>query len=216
MRRIRTLTALSAVLALGVAACSDSTSSTGDPLTQAEAEDLAALMVEGGLAGFAGIPTGGPQAAPGEAGARVTLTINETGECSIAGGVTLDGEWTIDVNDETGDGTFEWDYSVDPNNCQEEAGSGVVFTLNGDPNVAVQGDLNWSGSETGGTLEGALDYSGGIAWTTDDDRAGTCGVDITATYDITWNNQEESGSGTVTVSGSVCGVSVDNSVTWEY
>ena len=64
----------------------------------------------------------------------------------------------------------------------------VTFTLAGDPNVTLSG----SGDDTSASLS----FGGGFTYTTDDDRAGGCGIDVNASL---------SGE-TISFTGSVCGV----------
>lgn len=209
MSRIRVMSGLFAAAAVGLAACGGDTTSTGDPLTEAEAAELASSLVEGGFVGFGGAAA--PARAPGEALANVTVTLNDTYPCDEDGGtgtgtVTVAGSMTINVNDQTGAGTFGFNYTVAPHGCQVTTTGGKVFTLDGDPNIKVTGDFTWS--ET--SAEGTLNYNGKFAWESSDGRSGACGVDLDATYDFAFSGTGSSGSATLT--GTVCGVSVNRTV----
>jgi len=207
MSGMRSWSGLAAALALGLAACGDFTSS-GDPLSESEAADLAAEIVEGGFVGF-GAQGAAPQGAPGEAAARVTITLNDTAPCDGGGTVAVAGTMTADVNQTTGAGTFEFNYSVAPSACQVTTSGGKTFTLTGDPNIQVQGNFNWS--ET--SADGSLTYDGKFKWTSSDGRSGACGVNLEATYDFNFGTTGS--SGTATLSGSVCGVTVNRTISVE-
>lgn len=205
MPRIRAVSALCALI-LGLAACSDFTSS-GDPLTDAEAGELAAVLAEEGFAGFGGAPS--PAMAPranDEAAARITITINDTGSCEGSGTVALAGTLTADINEQAGTGTIEYSYTIVPNNCRVTTESNKVFTLNGDPNIEGAGVLNFGQN----SYDGSLTYKGKFRWE-EGTRSGACGVNLTVTYDFTVGGTTVNGSASVT--GEVCGVSVNRTVT---
>ena len=208
MSRMRSLSGLAAALALGLAACGDFTSS-GDPLSESEAAALAEALAEGGFAGF-GAQGAAPMGAPSEAAARVTVTLNDTAPCDDAGGtVAVAGSMTVDINQTTNVGTFEFNYTIAPHGCQVTTEGGKVFTLDGDPNLTVTGNFDWS--ET--SADGSLTYDGKFKWEASDGRAGACGVNLTATYDFNFGTTGSSGS--ATLNGTVCGVTVNRTVSVE-
>ena len=88
--------------------------------------------------------------------------------------------------------------------------SDVVFTLDGDPNLKVQGEFTWS--ET--AAEGSLTYEGTLAWESSDARAGSCGIELTANYDFNFGTTGTS-SASATLSGTVCGVTVNRTFNYE-
>lgn len=212
MPRTRSLFGLSAALAFGLTACGGDTTGTGDQLTEAEAAELAEAIAEGGFVGFGG--TGSPaMGAPRQNLANVTVTLNDTYPCDEDGGtgtVSVAGSVTANVNDNTGAGTFSFNYTIVPHGCQVTTSSGKVFTLDGDPNLKVTGDFTWS--ET--NAQGTLNYDGNFAWQASDGRSGTCGVDLTSNYDFTFSGTGAS-SASATISGSVCGVSVSRTFTYQ-
>lgn len=212
MSRSRVLSGLTVALALGLAACGGDTTSSGDPLSEAEAAELAEAIAEGGFAGFGtfGAPA---MRAPGETAANVTITLNDTYPCNDEGGtgtVTIAGSMSVNVNDQTGAGTFGFDYTLTPHGCQVITASDLVFTLDGDPNLQVDGEFSFS--ETG--AEGTLNYNGGFAWEASDGRAGSCGVDLTANYDFNFSTTGTS-SASATLTGTVCGVTVNRTFSYE-
>lgn len=211
MSRVRILFGLSAALAFGLAACSDFTSS-GDPLSETEAAELAEALVAEGFAGFGSFGAA-PMGAPGESAERVTITLDDTAPCEGGGTVTLKGSMTADFNQTTGAGTFEFNYTVAPSGCEVATSGGKVFTITGDPNIKATGDFSWSETSTGSSFEGSLTYEGKFKWESSDGRAGACGVDLKANYDF--NISGTGSSGSATLSGSVCGVTVNRTVSVE-
>lgn len=211
MSRKRNVFGLSAALALGLAACGGDTTGTGDPLTQAEAEELAASLAEGGFVGFA--QPAAPMGAPGAEAATITITLDDSYPCNEAGGTgtaAIQGTMSADVNEQTGLGSFSFNYTLTPNGCTIATTGDKVFTLDGDPNLKVDGDFDWSETSAHGTLH----YKGGFAWESSDGRSGTCGVDLTSNYEFTFSGTGAS-SASATLSGSVCGVEVNRTVTYE-
>lgn len=202
---IRAVCGVSA-LVLGLAACSDFTSS-GDPLTDAEAAELAAVFAEEGFAGFEGVAS--PAQSPGandEADARVTLTINDSGPCDGGGTATIAGTVTADIDEQAGTGTLEFEYTLTPTNCVFTTEGDKVFTISGDPNLKASGNMDLT--ET--SLEGQFNYEGKFSWT-EGSRAGACGVNIQVNYDFTFGGTTLNGSASVT--GEVCGVTVNRTIT---
>jgi hypothetical protein len=204
----RALFALAPVLALGLAACGGGFTASGDPVTESEAADLAQGLVQGGFAGF-GSFAGAPSRAPSATATNVTITLNDTAPCEGGGTVALNGSMTANVDQSGNSGTFGFNYTVAPSGCQITTGGGKTFTINGDPNLKAQGDFTFSSGTNSETFQGSLSYNGKFKWTSSDGRAGACGVDLTANYNFTFAT---TATGTATMSGTVCGVTVNRSV----
>jgi hypothetical protein len=154
--------------------------------------------------GFAGFPQGAaPMGAPGEANANVTEDFSYSGPCDGGGTVALAGK--VSVSDA---GTIGFDYTVTPNGCKLTTQGGKTFTLTGDPNLKASGDF--SVSETG--LDGNIDFDGRFLWV-ESEREGVCGVNLKVTYDFTVGNLGTTGS--ASMSGGVCGVSITRNITVE-
>jgi hypothetical protein len=202
------LFALAPILALGLAACGGGFTASGDPLTESEAADLAAGLVEGGFAGF-GSFAGAPSRAPSATATNVTVTLNDTAPCEGGGTVALNGSMTANVDQSGNSGTFGFNYTVTPSGCKTTSGD-KTFTISGDPNLKAKGDFSFSSGTNSSTFEGSLTYNGKFSWTSSDGRAGSCGVDLTANYDFTFGGITATGS--ASVSGTVCGVTVNRSV----
>ena len=82
--------------------------------------------------------------------------------------------------------------------------TGQEFTLNGNPDLTVQFRLE---TDAEGNLGLTGSFDGSIGWETEGRRGG-CDVQMT----FTGSGNQSTGVGSSTVSGSVCGVSVDEVV----
>ena len=210
MSRIGLIAGLCATVLLG--ACKDFTAS-GDPLTQAEASELAGALVGNGFPGTGGVGAAPAAAAPyGQAAApngKVTITINDSAPCKNGGTAAIAGKLTIDVNETTKTGSLDYSFTLTPTGCKITTAGNKTFTLIGDPNIKGEGTLNWSST----TFNGKINYSGKFNWTADDGRTGACGVDLEANVNL--SSTGGAGSASASVVGSVCGVTVDRNVTIE-
>ena len=204
MSRIRIIASLCVVV--GLSACKDFTAS-GDPLTPAEANEMAEALVGGGFPGTGGVgaaPSAAPanEAAPAE---RITLTINDSSPCEGGGTVALAGTLTADVNTQTKTGELNYNFTLSPNACVVTTEGNKTFTIAGDPNLKGEGNLNWSQT----TFQGDFTYKGKFQWTANDGRAGACGVDLEAHVNV---SSGTSGSASASLTGSVCGATVNRNV----
>ena len=200
---------LAPVLVLGLVACGGGFTSSGDPLSGTEANDLAAALVEGGAAGLGGFGAAAPSRAPGAVATTISQAIHDTIPCT-GGDLALDGNASVTGSQGSSTITVGFDYTVAHHGCQLPAG-GKTFTINGDPNIKAQGDFTLTSGTTSSSFNGSLSYGGKFDWTSSDSRAGVCGVDLTANYDFTFGGTTTTGSATLT--GSVCGVSVNRQIT---
>lgn len=211
MARMRAMSGWCAAAALGLAACGGDFTSSGDPLSESEATDLGQALVEQGFVGLGGLSASPPAGAPGaneKAAGRVTVTLNDTAPCEGGGTVALAGKLTGDFNQTTGAGTITYDYTVAPAACKVTTTGGKVFTLTGEPNLKATGDFNWSST----SLKGSLSYDGKFQWESADSRSGSCGVNLSAKYEMTINSNTGATSGSATISGEVCGITVNRTV----
>jgi hypothetical protein len=206
----RVLFGLAPVLALGLAACGSGFTSSGDPLTESEAADLAQGLANGGFAGFGSFAA--PAGAPGAAATNVTISLNNSAPCDGGGTVAFNGSMTANVNQAATSGTFGFNYTVVPTACQITTSNSKTFTLTGDPNLKAQGDFTFTAGSSTETFQGSLSYNGKFDWTSSDARAGVCGVDLAANYDFSFSTTGGAPTGTATLSGTVCGVTVNRSV----
>ena len=204
----RVLFGLAPMLALGLAACGSGFTSSGDLLNATEANELAEALVEGGAAGLSGFGAAAPSRAPGAVATTISEAIHDTIPCT-GGDVVLDGNASVTGSQGSSSVTVGFNYTVTHQGCQLPAG-GKTFTVNGDPNIKAQGDFTLTAGTSSSTFDGSLSYNGKFDWTSSDSRAGICGVDLTANYDFTFGT---STTGSATLTGSVCGVSVNRQIT---
>jgi hypothetical protein len=209
MSRLRVLPLLCAS-SLGLSACSSFTAS-GDPLTQTEASELAGVIAQEGFVGFGGAMAA-PPAAPGEsreAADRITITIDDASTCEGGGTVAFAGELSADVDQEAETGTFNFNYTLAPAGCVVTTENDLVFTLTGDPNLQAEGEFSWSPT----AFDGSLAYNGKLIWEAEDGREGVCGIDLSTNFEVSVNQEVSSGS--INVTGTVCGVTINRTVSFE-
>jgi len=201
---VKSLRVLSCTALLAITACGDNGTEValGD-LTETEAAALAEVVSATVFASASGVPTGAQAAGP--QGAPVHYAAGVSGEfpCPLGGTVTMVGEAEFNGDDETGEGEVSLTVTQAHNDCVAESESGILFTLNGAPQISAE--LLLQVSEDALSLDGA--YSGGVDWATDG-REGTCPVDIE--FDISFGVSSETGS--ATMAGTVCGLSISRSL----
>lgn len=182
----RSACAVALIVGLGLVAsgCGDGvTDSTGDPLTQEEAFAIYAELQ------FAVSDALGAQgSAPAGSGAMMTPITPVTGTCGGGGTVTVTGDVDDNIDTQTGLGTISFTLTETFDDCVVQT-TGPHFTVNGNPNVKIVGDLTVGENSLGGTY----DMSGGFAYTSNDGRAGTCGVGVSLDFS------------NLSVSGTICG-----------
>lgn len=210
MKPLRNLLTLAAAAVIA-AGCGDALSS-GDPLTEADAEELAAAMIEQGTADFGNaFHRTNPDLPPGLSLApqvEITQTINQTNSCEGSGTVALAGKFTANSEDGSA-GTISFDYTVTPASCRFTTESEKQYTVSGDPNLKVSGGFDWTQT----SIKGALNYDGRFAWESAEGMAGSCKFDISAEYTFSEGTGDTSFNGSVVVSGSVCGHTVNRTET---
>jgi hypothetical protein len=195
-----------AALAVG---CSDFTSS-GDTLPEADAAELAEVLVETGFVGFEG-GAGAPQAVAGAEASPTpfSFTINESGPCEGGGTMAINGSASGNIDAEAGTGQLGYTYTLTPNGCQVTTQSQKTFTITGDPNIEVTGDLDLS--QTAFVFE--FGYNGRFAWTEANAGEGVCAIDLTANFDMTLDETSgEPTSMTANMQGTVCGYNINRSL----
>ena len=193
--------ACAAVVAMG---CGNGTGPTGDLLSDAEVEALAGALMGTALGEGLG-DLGGAQSQHSEHVVNAepvtfNFSINETGSCPGGSGtVQITGSLSGTIDDQTGEGTLALDFTQTMNACVFETAAGL-FTVSGDPNIRMSGDMSWNAE--GPTGESTFGYKGGFAWSDSEGRSGTCGIDVS----IAWSATSAS------FSGKICGNSYSGSV----
>lgn len=190
-------------LVVAVGACGDSDDPTEvvtDELSEAEAAALAEVMSENAFATWQQ-----DQAAMAPSLATFEQSVSFEADCELGGSVSVSGDMVAETSETTEDVTIDYTVTQVHQSCVAESSDGLRFTLDGAPDVTVNFVV-----ETGGdlvTLDGG--YAGSVDWSTDD-KQGSCSVDIDFTAEVSQTGE----SGSASMSGSVCGRSVSNSVTF--
>lgn len=209
MSRSFRIPALATAVALAAGACGDGpTETSGDPLSEAEVQEVAAEI----FAELSGIFSGDfspRQSALLPAGLNLSVTasvpihvtIDESGPCGGDGTASVSGSIDGQVDDASGEGNLEFDITQGFNDCVIE-GELHSYTVSGQPNIHLTGSFEAAEQ----SLSGSFTLVGGFAFTVDDGRSGTCGVDVTATVNISGDSFSS------TAQGTVCGVTVNNEV----
>jgi hypothetical protein len=194
---------LGLVALLGLAACSDGDDPTGmEGLSEAQAQALAAAIFMQAYTLSATIPTGfssvatmddGPQAVPINQSAQGTLGCELGGSVSYTASIVGTVDDVTDAVDVTV--TTQQDYDA----CRVSGGQ-ETFTLDGTPGLTHTADIT---SDTSGNVyvSGMLRTGATpVSWSSSG-MSGTCAVvlDYTGSSTVT-------GSGSFSVSGTVCGV----------
>ena len=198
-----------AVVALG--ACGDTTEPEMEPLTEAEANQIASFLI-GQSIGSTGMPASFQEMARMEPGtlpvARARVDFNESRtqmtDCALGG--TLEVTSTVQgfLDDESGEFEIDAMQTQVYEGCTGQADSeDFTFTLDSAPSVVsdffiamdAQGAL-----DAFGFLEGSIDWESG-------DRSGRCDIDFQ--FDLSTEGQTL----TLSASGVVCGITLEQNVT---
>jgi hypothetical protein len=181
-----------------ISACSgDSiTETSGDPLSEQEVQEIFAALsaIGNSVLPLAQVvaPSDGPQLAP----VPIDEDFSDSAPCPNGGTLTVDGNVSGTIDDETFDADLEFDLKQDMNACGITTASDVQFVLDGAPDIDVVGSIVLAGE----SISGSLSYQGGFSWEADDGRSGTCGVDV----DVSVSSTSQTG----TASGTICDLSI--------
>lgn len=198
-----TLGVLALVAMVTVAGCDDPASVDGG-LTTEEAIGLSTAMAEDGF-----VVTGDMPGADDAAGAVVydpvtsTTQFTTTRTCPAGGVFVVAGTRTRTWDRDTRSGTADVDLTKTHEDCARVMGD-VLFTLNGDPDIAVEAHHAWENGTRSGLQ--TLSMQGAFTWAADDGREGRCEVDVEAEFDPETNTR--------TVAGTVCNRTFERKTTW--
>ncbi len=174
-------------------------------LSTPEAEALVnALFSLTFTTGFEATTKGGQAAAMSPAEVPISLPTQSasfTGSCPLGGTVGVSADYSGTYDDQT----FEFDISMNltetHNGCVvQDVSSGRRFTIDGNPSLTTSLNMQYDPSGTY-SLDGS--YDGNLSWDTNGKR-GSCR--ISATFSSSGN---QSGSGSFTMSGTMCGIAVN-------
>ena len=191
-----------------MAACSGDPTGTnsGDPLTAGEIQALfnelgasfsqinavPALALQGDAPTWAALQSAGDPVS-------VNVDINQSVPCE-QGTISINGSVDGSIDTETFLGTITMDFVWNFNECMVSTET-TSFTVNGDPNIALEADFVFGENEftTSGTEKG------GFSFTVSDGRSGSCAIDLAFNTSV----NTETNAISSTVSGTVCGQSAD-------
>jgi hypothetical protein len=187
-----------ALIALLAACGGDPTgTNSGDQLTNEEIQALFNVMGQA----FSGIGVASPEMAGGAAAVPVNESIDVSVPCASGGTIDVSGSLNGSIDETTFDSDLSMDVKWVFHGCLVTTAANTL-TVDGDPEinfdahiVFTQTDMSMDGSEVGG-----------LKFTTSDDRAGSCALDIDFSTTINFGDNSYSN----TLSGSVCGVSASS------
>ncbi len=204
----RVASLLASTFLLGLAGCSDGTGVSGK-LSSDEAAALAAILVGQGMESgldVSGGPAQSPASNPAAAPFTISSQIDAEVPCPLGGTVVVSGSVEGSGDDETGDFDLALTLAQAHRGCRAtHEDTGVVFTLDGDPNVRFQFEMSVR-NETDFDFLGSM--AGRVIWETDDGRSGSCGIDLS--FDL--GGSALNGTGSANVTGQVCGVELSQAV----
>ena len=213
--RYRALAVVAAIPAILGSGCgSGSSSPMSNTLSAAQAQVFSGQVVQAltaalgnALNGFSPPPDGARLTLPkvfGEAhpdtssgctststGESCNLPLSFTGPCSVSGTISVTGDIKGTL-DNSGNGSFATQIAVTPTNC---AAAGTTF--NGDPNIMIGGQIGFASNNF--VFPVTFMETGGISF--GPNPSGTCQVNVTYSFN----------SSSCTVTGTVCGQSVNGS-----
>lgn len=189
-----------------LSACGDDATTLLDTSDLSMAE-IEALFTElgGALSGLGSASAAPPPSQSGVSAAPIDfeVAIDQTVPCDT-GTMALAGSSDGTADSESGAFDFRFDFRWGFSGCViDSAEAGTVFTLNSAPGIDYIADVAFDPAASTITASGS--QRGGVRIQTADGRDGTCVFD--ATYSATTNTS--TGAATVAVSGTVCGVDVD-------
>lgn len=186
-----------------LAACDDDpAASEGDPMSQAEALSIAGNVM---LTGEAATTEGIVQATEnGDDAGTIHFTQTTTHPCPAGGLVEI--SLDADVAYDQGAQSFTLDATgaVEHDGCGVNA-QGAEVTLDGDPGLTLGVHAAAENGAPVGDWTSFVD--GAFLWSADDGREGRCIIDLASTTDFTAQSR--------TISGEVCGHTIQQTLTWQ-
>jgi hypothetical protein len=179
-----------------LAACKDDPVgvNSGDPLTEAEIQAFFYALSDA----FSAFSTAPAAVGPAQATTSYDQSFDASAPCPTSGTMAASVSVHATVTDAPSVVDANYQARVTPSHCVVPTEGGSI-TVDGSPYVQMA--LDFSITETSISFEGT--ESGGIAFTSSDGRTGSC------LFDVSFSGTATSTSGSSSVSGTVCGVSVN-------
>ncbi len=199
----RTWLSMLVVPALALAGCSDGTGPGG--ISENDAQLIASEVVSASIGALnsgtaAGAVQGFDALAASASSAPVPLRFDysHTESCPLFGRIGVTGTMSGSMDSETGDGVLWIQVTETLTDCTFDSQNGDLV-INGAPSITLTGNFTFLGGSFGTTQR--LTLSGGFRWQFDDGNSTFCALNLTMNLAY--------GGGTTTVSGTVCGYSVN-------
>ena len=195
---------------LALAACGDDSAGPDeDRMTQDEANALVQGLYGGSLLAYGGLLLQADPAMLTLVPPGAPLPLEAAAPCTEGGEAGFSGSATISMDEARGSLELELSGTLTPSGCTF-TGGGATFVLDSNPGLAQTGSVivvletfNFSISITS---------SGSFSWTSGT-RSGSCDLDNTITSEISMIDTALSGTvPTATITGSVCGLSVNRDI----
>ncbi len=182
-----------AVIAFLAAGCGDDSTEPSSAISEEGAAALADVVLSSTVAAL-NSPSPSPSLA---APVAISAQFARTQACPAGGNIGVNGNLTGSFDSETGSGSAWLQVLATYTDCGIEA-AGVTYVTNGDPYLTITGSFTWLGGvpATQQTIRigGALSLDGRF-----------CAINLTILY-------ATAGSSSSTISGTVCGVAVNENV----
>ena len=203
------LVLLAAQTTLALSACESATEPEEDVMTQDEANALVQGLYGGNLLVFGGTLMQADPAALMVVPPGVPFPLDATIPCTGGGEAVFSGDATISVNEAQASMAVNLSGTLAAAGCSF-TGDDVTFVLDSDPGLVQSGSINISLETFTFTLD--ITSSGSFSWTSGT-RAASCSLDNAVSAEFSLLDAALSGAvPTATVSGSVCGLSVNRDI----
>lgn len=176
---------------------------SGDALTEAELQ-VVFNAISGAFDALGAAPAA---VGPARATQSASQSFDTTAPCDSGGSITMKGNGSGTYDDVSGDLDLTFSLRMTPNGCAVPTET-TTIVLEGSPYIQL--DMDFSLTQTSLVLSGSQE--GGISFTAEDGRSGSCAfsVDFSGDFDL------EAQTGSSSVSGTVCGVSASNLTVFDY
>ena len=182
-------------------------------------DEIGALVAGGqmafGMGGFAASAEGSSAYAAGSS-ASASLSLAEpvtrterfsaTRDCPLGGSVHHEGERTMVRDRAAQSARMTLEATRELRDCAQERRNGVVITTSGEMNFTAE-HYHEAGVPVGPQTQ---TQEGSFSWSTDSGREGSCDIDLTTVFE----QDTATGVWTRTVTGTVCGRTVERTASW--
>ena len=188
-------------------ACDGTTTPDDASLTPAEARALALAMDDAGTAAVDSRAKGPDLSLAPSSPSRDVVThtssFNVSGACALSGTAAVNGQLAITIDTNAGTVAVDLDGTSAYTACRVRGEQGVEVALTGSVDFDADRLLTRAG-----TASGSQTHRGTVDYVTSTGKSGSCPIDFAASFTA------GAGTATRTVTGTVCGQSVDATTTW--